>query len=104
MRHGGKRPGAGRKSGVANKRTREIATKAMQEGMTPIEYLLGVMRDEKADPAARFEAAKAAAPYCHPKLAAIEHSGKDDAPAKVALNVANLTPDEAYRMMLDARP
>jgi hypothetical protein len=29
----------------------------------------------------RLEAAKAAAPYCHAKLATVEHSGKDGKPA-----------------------
>ena len=33
----------------------------------------GVQRDETNDLALRFEAAKAAAPYVHPKLAAIQH-------------------------------
>jgi hypothetical protein len=30
--------------------------------------------------AMRFEAAKIAAPYCHPRLQAVEHSGKAGAP------------------------
>jgi hypothetical protein len=33
----------------------------------------------------RFEAAKAAAPYVHPKLAAIEHSGPEGAPLTVEI-------------------
>jgi hypothetical protein len=36
-----------------------------------------VLRDECADPSARFEAAKAAAPYVHPRLAAIQLTGRD---------------------------
>jgi hypothetical protein len=36
------------------------------------------MRDPKEDPHRRFEAAKAAAPYVHPRLTAVglEHGGK----------------------------
>ena len=59
----------------------------MAEGITPLEYMLQVMRTEpSADMDARdllqaitmrFEAAKAAAPYIHPRLAAVEHSGPD---------------------------
>ena len=49
-------------------------------GLTPLEYLLGIMRDEELPVELRFEAAKAAAPYVHPKLAAIEHSGPDGGP------------------------
>jgi len=48
--------------------------------MTPLEYLIATMRDEANDPAMRLDAAKAAAPYCHPKLSSIEHSGPDGGP------------------------
>lgn len=86
---GGARPGAGRKTGAATKRTREIADKAAEEGITPLEFMLQIMRTEPEQPDGeefdwrlhqmrlemRFEAAKAAAPYIHPRLAAVEHSG-----------------------------
>lgn len=84
---GGARAGAGRKAGSATRRTREIADAAMADGLTPLEYMLQIMRTEaKADleprewlaaATLRFEAAKAAAPYVHPRLAAVEHSGPD---------------------------
>jgi hypothetical protein len=64
----------GRQKGVANKRTREIADAAIREGLTPLEYMLAVLRDESADPERRDEMAKAAAPYIHPRLASIEAS------------------------------
>ena len=51
----------GRQKGVANKRTREIADAAAREGLTPLEYMLGVMRDEEADPERRDRMAAAAA-------------------------------------------
>lgn len=71
MARGGKRPGAGRPAGAANKRTREIADKLVSEGLSPLEYMLSVMRDEGADKERRDEMAKAAAPYVHPRLTAI---------------------------------
>jgi hypothetical protein len=43
---GGKRPGSGRKKGSATKRTREIADRAAEEGITPLEFMLNVMRVE----------------------------------------------------------
>lgn len=59
----------------------------MAEGITPLEYMLQVMRAEPKEglddreammsATMRFEAAKAAAPYIHPRLAAVEHSGPD---------------------------
>lgn len=82
---GGKRPNSGRKLGSTTKRTREIAEKAFEEGVSPLEFMLQLMRKE-AEPSGddridqsrielRFEAAKAAAPYMHPRLAAVEHTG-----------------------------
>jgi len=62
----------GRQKGVANKRTREIADAAIAQGLTPLEYMLAVLRDETVEPERRDEMAKAAAPYLHPRLAAIE--------------------------------
>ena len=42
----------------------------------PLDYLLGIMRDEDQDARWRLDAAKAAAPYCHARL-----SASTDAPA-----------------------
>ena len=70
--HGGKRTGAGRKAGAATKRTREIADGAAKSGVTPLEFLLDVMRNEAMTAESRFDAAKAAAPYVHPRLTAVE--------------------------------
>lgn len=53
--------------------------RAAEQGITPLEYLIHVMR-EGEDEKLRFEAAKAAAPYVHPRLAAIEHTGADGEP------------------------
>lgn len=76
---GGARKGAGRKAGSATKKTREIADKAAAEGITPLEVMLGAMRSfwQAGDQEKAAGFAKDAAPYIHPKLAAIEHSGKD---------------------------
>jgi hypothetical protein len=74
---GGRRAGAGRKVGLLTTKTREIANILMEKGETPLEFMMKLMRDDKQNSAVRFEAAKAAAPYMHPKLAAVEHSGPD---------------------------
>ena len=88
MARGGKRAGAGRKPGSATKRTREIADAAAAEGVTPLEVMLKAMREhydaERWDEAAAV--AKDAAPYMHPKLAAIEHSGKDGGALQVIIS------------------
>lgn len=75
MAQGGKRDGAGRKPGTPNRRTAEKAAEIEASGLTPLDYLLSIMRDDNLDRDARVDAAKAAAPYVHAKLAAVEHSG-----------------------------
>jgi hypothetical protein len=72
MAHGGIRQGAGRKPGSANTRTREVADAAAKDGITPLEYMLQILRDPEEEKAVRFDAAKAAAPYIHARLSAIE--------------------------------
>lgn len=72
MARGGARAGAGRPKGAATKRTRDIADKAASEGLTPLEFMLQILRDEDQETGARFEAAKAAAPYVHPRLANVD--------------------------------
>jgi hypothetical protein len=47
---GGARQGAGRKPGTLNRKTVELLHGAVSEGLTPIEYMLQIMRDEDADP------------------------------------------------------
>lgn len=83
---GGKRPGAGRKHGSTTKKTRAVAIAAAAEGISPLEYMLERMRDENEDRAIRADMAKSAAPYCHPRLAAVEHSGKGGGPIQLNVN------------------
>ena len=87
---GGKRQGAGRKVGSATKKTAELAIKAAAEGLSPLDYMLQRMRDEDEVPAVRGDMAKAAAPYCHPRLNAVEHTGKGGGPIQMTV-----TPDDA---------
>lgn len=85
MARGGKRAGAGRPVGAATQKTREVAKKASAEGITPLEYMLSVMRNEEADAAHRNDMAKAAAPYVHPRLSNVEHKGEGGGPIKVSI-------------------
>lgn len=87
---------AGRPKGALGKTTRAIAERVAKEGVTPLEVLTQIMRErwtfyqqelkkplEGRDVQALAKAvegailaAEKAAPYMHPKLAAIEHSGE----------------------------
>ncbi len=75
MPKGGRREGAGRKAGVPNKTTLQKEAMIAASGLTPLDYMLRILRDEACEPLVRMDAAKAAAPYVHPRLNAIEHSG-----------------------------
>jgi hypothetical protein len=75
MAHGGARPGAGRKPGAATRLNQDARQKALDGGISPLDYMLGLMRDEELDRDTRLDAAKSAAPYLHARLAAVEHSG-----------------------------
>ena len=83
---GGKRPGAGRKKGEPNKRTAEAQKKAEETGVTPLEYMLNVMRTS-GDPRVALSAAVAAAPYVHAKLASVEVKGPNGGPIETVTRV-----------------
>jgi uncharacterized protein (DUF2461 family) len=93
MPRGGKREGSGRKQGQCTNKTKQIRDKAIEDGITPLEVMLDVMRKTYAealteqDPVkkairlkAACDAAKDAAPYVHPKLANIQHAGDEEKP------------------------
>ena len=91
---GGARPGGGRKPGSLNRRHVEVLAGALAEGITPVEYMLGVLRDEQADPKARAWAAEKSAPYLHPRPAPIERT--------VAIGLPDTSTPEGIGRALDA--
>jgi hypothetical protein len=58
----------GRKRGSLNKKTILRAQTAENQGLSPLEFLLSVVRDETKDIAVPLDAAKCAAPYIHARL------------------------------------
>lgn len=108
MAHGGARKGAGRKKGSQTKRTQEIIAVASAQGISPLEVMLDNMRFAHAQAAelltkvatgnepldANLEdilklrsvaqsCASDAAPYLHPRLANVQHSGDADNPIAI---------------------
>ena len=76
MPRGGYRPGAGRPKGSRTLSNRakvigpgpaDLETIARKAGLTPLEYMLAVMRDERQDLHVRLRMAAAAAPFVHAK-------------------------------------
>ncbi len=69
----------GRKRGSLNRRTitqqeqsKTVAQAAKEAGLTPLDYMLKVMRDPETPPQRRDDMAKACAPYMHARLAAVD--------------------------------
>lgn len=85
---GGNRPGAGRKPGTQNKKTRAVALEAAATGLSPIGVLLHHMRAAHVagDVATAVDCATRAAPFIHPRLSA------------VALDLKDLSDDELRKL------
>jgi len=102
INNGGARKGSGRKKGATTKKTRAIADKlAESDEITPLEYMLGVLRETPEKLKAKYDAgelsseefivelqamqkrkdnaAEKAAPYIHPRLSSIEAKVTDNA-------------------------
>lgn len=83
----------GRKRGSLNKRTlmkqqqaKTMVQAAKEAGLTPLEYMLTVMRNPETLPQRRDDMAKACAPYVHPRLASVDpETGKppDERPINI---------------------
>lgn len=71
-----------------------IAMQALAEGISPLDVMLGAMREawERGDKKDAALFAEKAAPYVHPKLASVEHSGKEDSPLAFVTRVELVAP------------
>lgn len=66
-------------------KSRAIANDIMLDGHeTPLDVMIKVMR-EATNAEDKLKAAIAAAPYVHPRLAAVEHSGNQDKPLSISV-------------------
>lgn len=92
----------GRQKGTPNKKTLIQVGEIQASGLTPLQYMLEVMRDETEDRPRRLYAAQMAAPYVHAKLASIEHKGPDNGPIQTVLNVSGLSTQALAEIMAAA--
>lgn len=111
MARGGKRPGAGRKPGTvseATRRRKEVAAKALEEGVSPLDVMLTTMRalwEQAVDGSGKVVnigkamqanvVAKDAAPFLHPKLSAIaaDHTSSDGSMTPKPVVIEFVAPD-----------
>jgi len=94
MPRGGARVGAGRPAGRTDLEARgrriqkEINKKlSLEAGKSPLDFLLMVMQDKDQRMNMRMQAAVAAAPYCHAKLASVELKGDATQPLMVQSDI-----------------
>lgn len=99
MTAGGARPGAGRPAGSLTRRNSEVIAKALEGGITPLEYLLGLMRDENADPKERGWAAEKAAPFLHSRPAPMERTVEIELPETSTVDGINAALDRIIQAM-----
>ena len=71
----------GRQKGAVDKIKREAILAA--QGITPLDYMMSIIRNEQEDKAVRLDAAKAAAPYVHARLQTTTLAGDPEKPLKV---------------------
>ena len=87
---------------IADLRTKStiVAMEAAAAGLSPVDFMLAIMRNEELALAVRLDAAKAVAPYTNPRLASI------DATVKSTTEVSLLTDEQrrqrARQAILDA--
>jgi hypothetical protein len=96
---------AGRPTGSANKRSREILAEARERGIDPIQVLFAAIEhfmkrakettgeEQDGHMLSAVSVAKEAAPFCHPRLRAVELTSSDNPPP-----AARITPytDEEF--------
>lgn len=81
MPRGGARPGAGRKTKAVRDAVEacEIAAKNSSGDLSPLDFMLALMRDEQQDVKLRMAMAQAAAPYIHAKPGDVPKGKKEQA-------------------------
>ena len=93
MAKGGRRIGAGRKTGTSDKRLRKFSVDQVLNSIgsgpdsTPLAFLMGVIHlpagTEGVKLSDRIQCAIAAAPYVHPRLSSVEMKGDPNAPIQI---------------------
>ncbi len=83
----------GRPRGTPNKATAEREAEIEASGLTPLQHMLNILRDETASKQDRMWAAEKAAPYVHPRLAQQQFKGPDG--GKIVVQIVRFTDQAA---------
>lgn len=91
MPRGGSKPGerrGGRQKGTPNKKTQEKINAIVNSGLTPLDYMLSVLRDESLPDDMRLQAARDSAPYVHPRLSATNMNLKSSSGLNLSIELS----------------
>jgi hypothetical protein len=69
----------GRRRGTPNRATGAKRAEILASGLSPIDLMVSVFRDETV----RLDAARSVAPFCHPRLSTLDIGGQEDKPTQV---------------------
>lgn len=102
MARGGPRPGAGRPKGAKTARM-DIDDDAQAAEMSPLDYMLSVMRNTKADATRRDRMAQAAAPFVHARAEAATPTRKEQAAvaAQDAASTGTFAPPSGPKLVVN---
>jgi hypothetical protein len=84
----GIKTGGGSRKGRPNKATAAKAAAIESSGLTPLDYMLTVMRNARLGLDVRLEAAKSVAPYVHPRLASTEIRSPDGSALSLTIQLS----------------
>ena len=68
----GMQKSGGRARGTPNRASQRRQAQVAASGLSPLDFLIATLRNESLDLPTRLEAARAAAPFVHPRLAVID--------------------------------
>jgi hypothetical protein len=57
----------------------------LASGMSPVDFMVSVFRDDAQPLATRLQAARSVAPYCDPRLSTVDIGGQDQEPIKIEI-------------------
>ena len=84
----------GRQKGGVDKIKREAILAA--QGITPLDYMLGIVRNEQEDKTVRLDAAKAAAPYVHARLQQRRSQAIPRSPSRLTTSLTSRRRDASH--------
>jgi hypothetical protein len=62
-----------------------VRAEILASGMSPLDFMVSVYRDETQPLAVRLDAARSVAPYCHPRLSTVDIGSRDEQPIQVRI-------------------